>query len=192
LPAEVGNSRAKLRAVIDSSNTGFFAWVTQLVREHRTEIVGVARREGLLAEDALDAAQEALHTFLTLPHARALANHLDDSRKVLTVLVRNHARNRRRRHDRARPHISEPQVVEQLIADEESVEAVITQAEAHVQALGCVERLGEVQRRVVTLRLLEDHANEDVAALLGMTPGHVAVVLHRAKQTLRECMTAAD
>ena len=174
----------------DQTETGFLSWVTRLVREHRAQLVAVARHEGLLAEDALDAVQEALTTFLGLPHARALANELDDSRKLLVVLVRNQARNRRRRHDRARPHLSDPVVVDALAADDESVDALIAQTETHVQALGCVERLAEVQRRVVTLRLLEDHANERVADLLGMTPGNVAVILHRAKQALRDCMAA--
>lgn len=169
--------------------TGFLTWVTRLVREHRAELVTVARHEGLIAEDAFDAVQEALTTFLDLPHARGLANELDDSRKLLAVLVRNHARNRRRRHDRARPHLSDPEVVEALPHDEESIEQLITRAEEHIQALGCVERLGELQRRVVTLRLLEDQSGQRVADLLETTPGNVAVLLHRAKRALRECMS---
>jgi len=39
------------------------------------------------------------------------------------------------------------------------------------------------------LRLLEERAGEDVAAVLGITRGHVDVLLHRAKASLRECMT---
>jgi RNA polymerase sigma-70 factor (ECF subfamily) len=175
--------------VNESPETGFLAWVTRLVREHRAELVGVARREGLMAEDALDVVQEALVTFLGLPHARALANELDDSRKLLAVLVRNQARNRRRRHDRARPHLGDGEVVGALPGDDTSVEQLIAQAEQHVQALGCLERLGELQQRVVTLRLLEERPGESVAEQLGMTAGNVAVVLHRAKHALRECMS---
>lgn len=151
-------------------------------------LAAVAQREGLLAEDAFDAVQEALTTFLELPHARGLAKEREDSRSVLVVLVRNHARNRRRRHDRARPHLGEPQVLETLADDEDSIDLLIERAEAHVQALGCVQRLGEMQRQVVTLRLLEDQPGERVADLLGTTPGNVAVVLHRAKRALRDCM----
>jgi RNA polymerase sigma-70 factor (ECF subfamily) len=36
--------------------------------------------------------------------------------------------------------------------------------------------------------MLEDHGGEDVAKMLGITSGHVAVLLHRAKRALRECM----
>jgi RNA polymerase sigma-70 factor, ECF subfamily len=172
----------------DGAETGFLAWVTRLVREQRAALIAVARFEGLAAEDALDAVQEALTTFLVLPHSRALANELEDSRRLLVVLVRNQARNRRRRHDLARPHVSEPDVLNELASEESACDDLVARAEAHVQALGCMERLGELQRRVVELRLVEDHAGEHVAELVGTSPGNVAVLLHRAKQALRECM----
>jgi RNA polymerase sigma-70 factor, ECF subfamily len=176
----------------DRVETGFLAWVTRLVREQRAALIAIARDEGLLAEDALDAVQEAFATFLVLPHARALANELEDSRKLLTVLVRNQARNRRRRHDRARPHASDAHVVDELVGGVDTSDDLVARAEAHVQALGCMERLGELQRRVVELRLVEDHAGERVADLLETSPGNVAVLLHRAKRALRECMDDLD
>jgi RNA polymerase sigma-70 factor (ECF subfamily) len=42
---------------------------------------------------------------------------------------------------------------------------------------------------VVTLRMLDDLPGEDVARLLGVSAGHVAVLLHRAKARLLACMT---
>ena len=56
----------------------------------------------------------------------------------------------------------------------------------------CVGRLGELQRRVVTLRLLEDVPGEEAARALGLTPGHIAVLLHRAKERVRHCMECGD
>jgi RNA polymerase sigma-70 factor (ECF subfamily) len=44
---------------------------------------------------------------------------------------------------------------------------------------------------VVTLRMLDQVPGEDVARTLGITAGHVAVLLHRAKASLLACMTAA-
>ena len=73
-----------------------------------------------------------------------------------------------------------------------TVEDLILEAEAHVAALGCIEKLAEVQRHVVTLRLLEDRPGEAVAALLATTPGNVAVLLHRAKRELRACVAEAE
>jgi RNA polymerase sigma-70 factor (ECF subfamily) len=52
--------------------------------------------------------------------------------------------------------------------------------------------LAEVQRAVVTLRMLDELPGEDVARQLGLTPGHVAVLLHRAKTNLHSCMTAGS
>jgi RNA polymerase sigma-70 factor (ECF subfamily) len=51
-----------------------------------------------------------------------------------------------------------------------------------------VGRLAEAQRAVVTLRMLDELPGEDVARALGLAPGHVAVLLHRAKASLRDCM----
>jgi len=52
-----------------------------------------------------------------------------------------------------------------------------------------VQTLAEIQRAVVTLRMLDEVPGEDVATALGITPGHVAVLLHRAKGNLLTCMT---
>jgi RNA polymerase sigma-70 factor (ECF subfamily) len=54
-----------------------------------------------------------------------------------------------------------------------------------------VRCLGDAQRAVVSLRMLDDVPGEDVARALGITPGHVAVLLHRAKANLLVCMTRA-
>jgi RNA polymerase sigma-70 factor (ECF subfamily) len=58
--------------------------------------------------------------------------------------------------------------------------------------LGCMHLLGRVQKAVVTLRLLEGLAGADAARKLHLSPGHVAVLLHRAKLELRECLATAE
>jgi RNA polymerase sigma-70 factor (ECF subfamily) len=68
------------------------------------------------------------------------------------------------------------------------VEAVLAAAEDHVALLGCVNQLAEIQRRVVTLRLLEELTPSDTASELGLSSGNVGVLLHRAKLALIECM----
>jgi len=167
----------------------FLSWVSHLVHRHRRLLVGMARREGLGAEDAFDAAQEAFQTFLTLPAARDLVGAGDDSRRLLVALARNAARNRRRLHAVARPHRSDDEALAALPAHEPSVEEALATAEARARLCGCVESLAEVQRAVVTLRMLDELPGEDVARTLGITPGHVAVLLHRAKTNLLGCMT---
>ena len=168
----------------------FLAWVSRLVHDHRASLARVARAEGLSPEDAFDAVQEAFHTFLTLPQARNLVDEPDQSRKLLSALTRNVARNRRRLHAVARPHDSDPVALDRLPAGTASVEEAIEAAEQHLRLAGCLGTLAEVQRSVVTLRMLDEVPGEDVARLLGISAGHVAVLLHRAKASLLQCMTA--
>src|SRR6516165_8082049 len=84
----------------------FLGWVGELVHRHRMRLSRVARREGLGPEDAFDVVQEAFQAFIALPAARGLVEAGDDARKLLVVLTRNLARNRRRLAAVARPHDS--------------------------------------------------------------------------------------
>jgi len=161
--------------------------LTDLIRQHRGMLVHAARREGLSAEDAVECAQEALSTFLQLLQRKEVPAEAAAWAPYLTTVTKNAARNRRRRHHVAVPH----DAIESLDAPsgEASAEDLLAQAEEHVRLRACVERLCGTQRSVVMLRLLEERAGEDVAAVLGITRGHVDVLLHRAKASLRECMT---
>ena len=174
-----------------SVRPGFLEWVTRLVHTHRGGLYRLARREGLRDDDALDCVQDAFQTFLVLPQARQLVESDDDSIKLLSVLVRNHARNRRRRHEVARPHDSDDETVALLTAEAPPADELIAQAEDFALVVGCLDHLGKLQRSVVSLRMLDEVAGEDVAAMLGLPPSHVAVLLHRAKQSLRSCMVSA-
>jgi RNA polymerase sigma-70 factor (ECF subfamily) len=170
---------------------GFLDWVTRLVHTHRQRLYRLARKERLGEEDALDCVQDAFHTFLLLPQARQLVESSVDSLKLLSVLVRNHARNRRRRHDLARPHDSRDETLAPIASQDPPVDELIARAEGFALMVGCVETLGKMQRSVVTLRMLDEVEGEDVAAALGLSPAHVAVLLHRAKENLRGCMLSA-
>src|SRR5882724_11063134 len=165
----------------------FSDWVTRLVYTHRGRLAAVARREGLGAEDAFDAVQEAFTAFLILPRARALAPSAWAGH-TLVALVRNVARNARRRHAVARPHVSDDTAVEALADGAPAADERLARAEERGRLARCVARLAEVQRAVVTLRMLDDRPGEDVARELGIQPGHVAVLLHRAKADLRACL----
>jgi RNA polymerase sigma-70 factor (ECF subfamily) len=167
--------------------THFFGWLGNLVHAHRERLVRAVRREGVTGEDALDCVQDAFESFLHLPQARPLADAPDDALKLLTVLARNQARNRRRKHDRARVHTTD----EELVDDRRAVDASIGEAETFAMAVGCLDTLAKLQRAVVKLRLLDDVPGQDVAKLLSLKPGHVAVLLHRALGSLRSCMISA-
>jgi RNA polymerase sigma-70 factor (ECF subfamily) len=169
----------------------FFGWVTQLVHAHRGRLARIVQREGVRAGDALDCVQDAFLSFLTLPQARLLVGLPEDSAKLLAILARNIARNRRRRHDYAKPHVVDEELVLRLPSDAASSDEVVARAEQHALTLGCMVTLNEVQRAVVNLRLIDEIPGEDVARQLGTTSTHVAVLLFRAKQRLQRCLVAA-
>lgn len=179
------------RSATNAAQPGFLEWVTRLAHTHRGRLYRLARREGLREEDCLDCVQDAFQTFLVLPQARQLVESHDDSIKLLSVLARNHARNRRRRHEIARPHDSGDDTLALLPGDTVPVDELIAQAQEFALVVGCLDHLGKLQRAVVSLRMLDEVPGEDVAAMLGLQPSHVAVLLHRAKQNLRSCMLSA-
>ncbi|HVR61422.1 MAG TPA: sigma-70 family RNA polymerase sigma factor [Polyangia bacterium] len=174
----------------EGADRQFLDWVGRLVRQHRDQLIRVARREGVTAADAFDVVQEAFGTFLTLPQAQSLVDAPVESARLLAALARNAARNRRRLAAVARPHDADDAALDALPAAVPSVEELIATAEETVRLRGCVQSLGDIQRAVVTLRMLEEIDGADVARALGITPGHVAVLLHRAKANLQACMTA--
>lgn len=166
----------------------FHGWVTALVHRHRARLARVVRREGVRADDALDCVQEAFLSFLQLPQARLLVDLPDDSARMLVILARNIARNRRRRHDYKKPHLVDDTTVLSLEAEAMSADDVVAAAEQQAMTLGCLATLSAVQRGVVQLRLIDEVPGESVARQLGMASSHVAVLLFRAKRQLRQCI----
>jgi len=191
-PGVKAMARTRRDSLVEGSGTGFFDWVTRLVHQHRARLVRLVRREGLGAEDALDCVQDAFYGFLTLPQARSLVEEPDDSAKLLTVLARNVARNRRRRHDRSRPHLSDEITLDALPSRAPSADQVVAEAQEYALVVGCMATLNQIQRAVVTLRLLDEVPGENVARMLGTSASNVAVLLSRAKQRLRSCYADSE
>lgn len=162
--------------------------LTRVVRSERAALARVAQREGVSQEDAIECVQDALCTFLDLHHRGQIPAEPAEWGFFLAGIVKNAARNRRRRHAIARPH-------EEIGADAQSAERgldeLVIRAEEHVRLRACVVELCEIQRAVVTLRLLDEQAGEDVAGALGISRGYVDVLTHRAKAALRACMLRA-
>ncbi len=161
-------------------------WISHLARDHAGRLAGIARREGLPPADALDIVQDAFHALLERPDANALRDRPTEAARLLAVLVRNAARNARRRHHRARPHVDVDDMA--LVADAPLADEVIDAAAAAVRLGGCMAELGDVHRHVVTLRVLEELSSEDAARALGVSANHVAVLLYRARKELARCM----
>jgi RNA polymerase sigma-70 factor (ECF subfamily) len=175
---------------MDALHDDLLSRISHLVRARRSALAGLARAEGVSPEDAVDCVQEGLCTLLTLAREGPFPESEEEWAGLLAGMVRNAARNRRRRHFVARPHdaIDDDHAA---AAEIPATDELIARAEEHVRLRACVEELCEIQKAVVTLRMLEEQPGEDVARALGISAGHVAVLLHRAKLALRTCMTTA-
>jgi len=157
-------------------------WIEGLARTHAGRLAAIARREGASAADALDVVQDAFQRMLG---RQDLRGDPDAAARTLAAMVKNGARNLRRRHHNAKPHDDI-----ELTSDVPSPEDAIDRAETTAQLAGCLAALGDVHRHVVTLRVLEELSGDEAARELGVTPGHVAVLLHRARKQLERCMLA--
>jgi RNA polymerase sigma-70 factor (ECF subfamily) len=160
--------------------------LSRVAQTERRRLAAVARREGLTPEEAVDCIQDSLSTLLELLQSGDV-DPASDPAPVLVTVVRNAARNQRRRHHRSRPH---SEVGSHELADRSVAlpEELLSRAEETVRLQACVASLCEIQRAVVTLRLLEERPGEDVAELLGVSKNYVGVLLHRAKSALRDCL----
>jgi RNA polymerase sigma-70 factor (ECF subfamily) len=174
---------------IDPTSCCCADWAAGMARAHAGKLAAIARREGLGAADALDVVQDAFHIFLQRPDADTLREQPGAAEKLLATITRNAARNLRRRHHLARPHVDvdETDLVAPVPTPIEALESATTAA----QLVGCMAGLGEVHRHVITLRVLEELSGEEAAAELGLTANHVGVLLHRARQQLEQCMLEA-
>jgi len=164
-------------------------WISGLARTYAGRLAAVARREGVAADDALDVVQDAFQTLLQRADTTELRARPDDAARVLVAITRNAARNLRRRHRHARPHVELE--TEELATPRPSPDEALERKVAAEQLVGCMARLGDVHRHVVTLRVLEELSGDEAARTLGLTPGHVAVLLHRARKQLEQCMQGA-
>jgi RNA polymerase sigma factor (sigma-70 family) len=164
-------------------------WIGRLAHDHAAALAAVARHEGLAPADALDAVQDAFHTLIGRSDKDALRDRPDDAARLLAAMVRNAARNHRRRHFRSQPHVDAEDVG--LADPAPAPDAKLATAATATQLSGCMAKLGDVHRHVVTLRILEELSGAEAARELGLTAGHVAVLLHRARQQLADCMAAS-
>jgi RNA polymerase sigma-70 factor (ECF subfamily) len=162
--------------------------LSRVAHAERASLAALARSEGLRPEDAVDCVQEGLVTLLDLTQTGKLDPSVNPAAALATI-VRNAARNRRRLHATSKPHddidAREPPDPDLVLQED-----ALGRAEELVRLRACVAELCEIQRAVVTLRMLEERAGEDVAEVLGISKNHVAVLLFRAKHALRACMTA--
>ena len=168
------------------------AQLARLVQVNRGRLLALARRRGLAPEEAFDCVQEAFQTYLRIATTRSIGDEPEDGARLLAAIVLNGVRTRLRRNAIARQRAASEGAVDALRDGHLPADELLAHAEDRARLRHCVTTLTEVQRAVVTLRMLDEIAGESVATTLGLSPENVAVLLHRAKAALRGCMAEAD
>ena len=153
----------------------------EAVHGYAPRLRAIAQARGLSAIDAEDVVHEAFARFIEL--APRLAT-IDEARAFLATVVMNLARNARRRHHRKKPHVAMAPIEDPSPLPDQQLDTEQTLAKLR----SCIATLEEIPRRVVSLRVIQELSGSEVAKSVDLVPGHVAVVLHRAKKDLCRCM----
>jgi RNA polymerase sigma-70 factor, ECF subfamily len=149
----------------------------QLVRELSPMLVAMAQRSVHRREDAEDLVQEMWVSALT-----SSAN-FEGRSSARTWL---HAILRRRIADRFRRVRPSTEFEDELHARDEDTAERIESRELAALALRMVPELSELERQVLALCAFEDLDRDQACEQLGITRGHLRVVLHRARKRLLE------
>jgi len=89
------------------------------------------------------------------------------SRRLLFAVVRNVARNMRRRAFRRLPH-EELSGRPEITDDVPGVDELLARAENELRLIGCVSKLSDIPHGVVRWRMLQELSGDDVARELGL------------------------
>ena len=120
-----------------------------------------------------------------------MARDGDDAIKLLTVLLRHHVQNFRRKAARRR-RTDVTFEVEPLTSGSDDSATIIARAEELARVNGCILRMARLQRQVVLLSILDEQPREQVAETLGISQGYLRVLLHRAREHVRNCSFVYD
>ena len=105
----------------------------------------------------------------------------------LVIMVRNIC------YDLLREEMAEKAVamddLEEIAADEgEAPPEYVISEESCEFVLSCISELGSYHKDIIRLKLLYGYTDEELAALLDISPGNVRVRLHRARKALAKIM----
>lgn len=157
---------------------------TAIVREHGAAVWRLARRILGDEADAGDCFQETFVAALSASRAAPVANWPGFLRRLCTAraidLLRRRIRDRRRSADLA--------VAEPLAAAGTDPADTLAGRELAARLRAALTALPRQQAEVFTLAVVEQVPHAEVAALFGLTPNHVGVLVHRARARLRELL----
>jgi RNA polymerase sigma factor (sigma-70 family) len=153
-----------------------------IVRRHRKALVGSCRRLGLGEARAEDAVQQA---FLSAWLALRRGDEVRELRPWLARIAHNKAVNLLRAGRHAENGGDQ-------LFEQPAPRGGVDDALALRQTLAAVAALPERQREALLLSAVDGRSYEEVASELGVSPGAVRGLLHRARATLRGAVGAAS
>jgi RNA polymerase sigma-70 factor, ECF subfamily len=166
--------------------------LASLVQEHSRPLYRAARGMGFREDEAEDMVQDVFITFLSSLDRFEGRSQL---RTWLFGILHNKTMERRRKRGREEQHnpidevfeskfdsngkwSSPPQDLLRLLESKELGEAIAN----------CMDGLPPTQRSVFVLREMEDMETEEICKILDVTVTNMGVLMHRAKNRLRECL----
>jgi RNA polymerase sigma-70 factor (ECF subfamily) len=156
----------------------------EVVREHGAAVWRLARRMLGDEADAGDCFQETFVAALTASRAAPVANWPGFLRRLCAARAIDLLRRRIRDRNRT-VNLEATASVPARVADPADALAGRELAARLRAALACLPRQ---QAEVFTLAVIEELPHAEVAALCGLTPNHVGVLVHRARAELRELL----
>jgi RNA polymerase sigma factor (sigma-70 family) len=174
--------------LIDAARRGDVAAYEELVRRYEQ----LAFRTAFLlcgdADEARDAAQEGfVRAYGALRRFRTGA----EPRPWLLRIVANAARNRRRAAGRRASLALRSAQDRPSDGAAPSPEAAVLAGEQRAELLAAIDRLGDEDRRIISLRWFADLSERDIAAVLDVPAGTVKSRLSRAMARLRVVLQAS-
>ncbi|MHC4938543.1 MAG: RNA polymerase sigma factor [Planctomycetota bacterium] len=152
----------------------------ELFRRYATLVLGYMRRGYVTDADAHDLTQQ---TFLQLHRARRDYRPEQPLRPWLMTIARNAKRDFFRRQRRREP-------LESLPEELGRVDRRVERSDVREEIARSIERLPPALATIVRARWFEHRTYQEIADLLGISPGAAKVRAHRACRALRTILTA--
>lgn len=168
--------------------------LTATVNEHTRPLYRAARGLGFQESEAEDLVQEVFATFLeTLDRFEGKSQ----VRTWLFGILHRKVLERRREMYREGETDSIEDVFESRFRPDgtwarppQDLDRILQSREIGKAIQGCMEQLPGLQREVFVLREIEDLETAEICKILDITATNMSVLLHRARNRLRECIEA--
>jgi RNA polymerase sigma-70 factor (ECF subfamily) len=170
------------------------ATLASAVQDHARALYRAARGMGFQEAEAEDLVQDVFTTFLeTLDRFEGRSQ----VRTWLFGILHRKALERRREQYREQQHDPIDEVFESRfdargnwVRPPEDLHRALESKEIGAALAGCLEGLPAAQREVFVLREMESLETAEICKILGVTVTNMGVLMHRARNRLRECIEA--